>query len=276
MEKQAVADHAKETEKRTSLIYNNLFTAYSKKLFEESLELFNTRHTAWALDLGFTPEWFKGKTCLDAGCGGGRFVIALAKLGVERVEGIDISDQAVLAAQDRIAERNLSQTAHVQVASVLDIPFPDRTFDYVVSSGVIHHTPDPKRGFDEIVRVIKPGGKLFLSVYGRGGLKWLTNDIFRYTVCKIIPFKVMERLFALVGVPANKRYNILDNMYVDYCYRYTESEIRAWLKDAGFWNLHRVKFERYDYSTILSRLIHGEGWIQIYADKKLADSVLNQ
>ena len=78
----------------------------------------------------------------------------------------------------------------------------------------------------------------------------------------------MEKIFAWCGVPANKRYNTLDNLYVPYCYRYTEKEIREWLITAGFENLTRLKFERYDYESILSRIIHGEGWIQMYADKK--------
>ena len=47
-----------------------------------------------------------------------------------------------------------------------------------------------------------------------------------------------------------------------------EKEIRKWLTDAGFENLRRMQFERYDYRTFMSRIIHGEGWIQFYADKK--------
>ena len=78
---------------------------------------------------------------------------------------------------------------------------------------------------------------------------------------------MMEKFFAFIGVPANKRYNTLDNLYTPYTKRFTEKEIREWLTNAGFNNLKRVKFERYDYETLRSRLIHGEGWIQIYADK---------
>jgi ubiquinone/menaquinone biosynthesis C-methylase UbiE len=260
--------HTQKIEKGTSDIYNNLFTAYSPKLFEESVDLFFKRHNAWSLDLGFTPEWFRGKTCLDAGCGGGRFVVAMAKLGAARVEGIDISEEALKVARERAKERGLSATTNFTSASVLNIPFPDKTFDYVISSGVILLTEDPYKAFTELDRVLKPGGKMFLSVYGKGGLKWFVNDVFRYTVCQIIPFAVMEKLFALFGVPANKRYNTLDNLYTPYTKRFTEEEVREWFRKHGYWNLHRVKFERYDYSTILSRLIHGEGWIQIYGDKK--------
>ena len=78
---------------------------------------------------------------------------------------------------------------------------------------------------------------------------------------------MMEKIFKLVGVPANKRYNILDNLYVPYCYRFKEGQVRNWLSGAGFENIRRVKFERYDYEKFFSRIIHGEGWIQMYADK---------
>ncbi len=250
-------------EKKTGSIYGNLFTAYSPKQFDESVELFSMRQQKWGMDL----TWFKDKVCLDAGCGGGRFVIAMGKLGAKKVYGIDISGDAVAAGRERAKERGLTNV-EFQKGSVLALPLSDALFDYVVCSGVIHHTPDPYKGFQELVRVLKPGGKLFLSVYGKGGLKWFVNDIFRYSICKIISFPTMEKIFAFFGVPANKRYNILDNLYVPFCYRYTEKEIREWLSVAGFENVRRLKFERYDYETLKSRIIHGEGWIQMYADKK--------
>jgi len=251
-----------EYEKKTSDLYGSLFTAYDEQRFEESVALFEMRHRKWGID----PTFFRDKTCLDAGCGGGRYLVALARLGAKHVHGIDISAEAVAAATQRIAARHLENQADARQASVLDIPFPDATFDYVVSSGVIHHTPNPKKGFDELVRVLKPGGTLFLSVYGRGGLIWMVNDIGRL-IARVIPFKTMEWIWKKVGIPPNKRYNYLDNMYVPYCYRYTEKEIRQWLTDAGFHNIRRLKFERYDYETLSSRLLNGEGWLQFYADK---------
>ena len=250
-------------EKSTGAIYGKLFTDYDEKLFDESVALFELRHRRWGIDLG----WFRGEVCLDAGCGGGRFVVALARLGASHVVGIDISEEAIAAADARIKKRGL-KNAEAKVASVLDLPFPDHSFDYVVCSGVIHHTPDPKRAFRELDRVLRPAGKLFVSVYGKGGLKWKTNDFFRNTICRLIPFKTMNRIWEVLGVPANKRYNLLDNLYVPYIHRFREREIRQWLADAGYTNVRRLKFERYDYETLRSRIIHGEGWLQFYADKK--------
>ena len=250
-------------EKNTGYIYGSLFTNYNEKLFDDSVELFFKRHKMWGID----TNWFKDKICLDAGCGGGRFVAALARCGARKVHGVDISEKIIEAGRERCRVRQLNNV-EFQRASVLELPFADASFDYVLSSGVIHHTPDPYKGFLELSRVLKPGGKLFLSVYGKHGLKWYANDLFRYTICKIMPFSWLEAVFKAIGVPANKRYNILDNLFVPYCYRYTEKEVRKWLSDAGYTNVQRVKFERYDYQTLLSRIIHGVGWIQMYAEKK--------
>lgn len=250
-------------EAKTSKIYGTLFSNYNAERFDNSVNLFYARHKRWGID----TDWFKDKVCLDAGCGGGRFVVAIAKLGAKKVYGIDISEGAVLRAKERVRERGLDSVTDIRVASVLALPFPNHTFDYVLSSGVIHHTPNPRHGFEEVARVVKPGGTLFLSVYGKGGFGWLLNDLFRYTVCKIVPFSVMNKIWALAGIPANKRYVVLDNLYVPHCFRFTEAEVRAWLQSAGFDKIRRVKFERYDFEKIWSRIRHGEGWLQFYAEK---------
>ena len=82
-------------ENKTGNIYGSLFTGYDDKQFDDSVELFLMRHKRWGIDL----NWFKDKICLDAGCGGGRYLVALSKLGVKDVVGIDISKAAVEAAK---------------------------------------------------------------------------------------------------------------------------------------------------------------------------------
>ncbi len=250
-------------EQSTGNIYGTLFTSYDEQKFDESVDLFRMRQEKWGVDL----NWFKGKSCLDAGCGGGRFLVALSRLGAGKVTGIDISDDAIAAANNRLETRGFSGIAHAEKGSVLSLPFADNTFDYVVCSGVIHHTPDPQRAYQELVRVVKPGGRIFLSVYGIGGFFWMINDLGRL-IGKVIPFKAMDAIWKAIGVPPNKRYNYLDNLYVPFCYRYREDQIRSWLMAEGFHKIRRVKFERYDYEHPWSRFMHGEGWLQFFAEKK--------
>ncbi len=53
------------------------------------------------------------------------------------------------------------------VASALDIPFKENTFDLIVCSEVIEHTPDPFKAIEELYRILKPGGTLALTVPNR-------------------------------------------------------------------------------------------------------------
>ncbi|MEK7084726.1 MAG: class I SAM-dependent methyltransferase [Patescibacteria group bacterium] len=248
---------------KTGALYSSLFSAYDDRLFEESVDLFAARHRRWGID----TSWFRDKVCLDGGCGGGRYIVALSRLGAREVQGIDLSEQHIELVKKRITDRNLSQ-AHAQKASVLNIPFPDNYFDFVVSTGVIHHTPNPRKAFSELTRVLKPGGRMFLAVYGKGGIRWMGVDIVRATLAKIIPFTIAEKAAEMIGVPANKRYNYMDNFYVPYCFRFKEKEIRQWFEEEGFENVRRLPVDYYDYTKVMPRLLYGEGWIQMYANKK--------
>lgn len=134
-------------------LYSSLFVSYSDSDFEESVSLFQKRHELWGVDLA----WFRGKRCLDAGCGGGRYLVALNRLGAD-AEGVDIDEGNVILANRRLAARGYPEKA--KVASVLRLPYPEETFDYVVCAGVAHHTKDPRRAIAECFRVLKGGAVL--------------------------------------------------------------------------------------------------------------------
>ncbi len=252
-------------EEETRAIYDNLFSAYDEQRFQESVELFAMRQKRWGVD----PAWFKDKVCLDVGCGQGRFVVALGRLGVAKVIGVDINEKGMQAGASRAWAKELTNIEFLR-ASALDLPFLDNSFDYVICSGVILLCPEPKKGFDELARVVKPGGRLFLSMYGSGGLKWVLYDLCRLVLKRWVPFHVTEKVFAFFGVPPNKRYNLLDDVYTPYTHRFSEAVINQWLRDAKFTETRRVKFERYDYEKWYNRIWYGEGWIQIIADKQKA------
>jgi ubiquinone/menaquinone biosynthesis C-methylase UbiE len=52
-------------------------------------------------------------------------------------------------------------------ANALELPFADRSFDFVIAAGSLHHTPDARAGFMEACRVLRPGGRCFVAVYHR-------------------------------------------------------------------------------------------------------------
>lgn len=110
---------------------------------------------------------------LDMGCGRGAVLMAVARrLTTGRVIGVDIwSTQDQSGNARDVTLRNASQEAvsgrvHIETADMRALPFPDGTFDLVVSSMAIHNirsNADRKRAIAEGFRVLKPGGRMVVA-----------------------------------------------------------------------------------------------------------------
>jgi SAM-dependent methyltransferase len=92
---------------------------------------------------------------LDAGCGSGRNMLELARLG--SVTGIELSDTSVALARER-------GVGEVIAGSVLEMPFADDSFDLAVSLDVIEHLEDDLGALRELRRTVAPGGTLLVTV----------------------------------------------------------------------------------------------------------------
>jgi SAM-dependent methyltransferase len=100
-----------------------------------------------------------GRRILDAGCGSGPLSAALRAKGAV-VTGFDVS-----AAMVDLARERLGEDADVRVADLrAPLPYADAEFDDVVASLVLHYLEDWGRPLAELRRVLKPGGRLILSV----------------------------------------------------------------------------------------------------------------
>ena len=108
----------------------------------------------------------RGKTVLDVGTGPGEPALSLAALvGPEgKVWGIDPVAEMVVAARRAAEQQGLGQV-EFEVAFADNLPFPDATFDAVVSRFGAMYFPVPVDAVREILRVLKPGGKLAMAVW---------------------------------------------------------------------------------------------------------------
>ncbi len=107
----------------------------------------------------------KGKKALDIGCGIGRITLTLARLGAD-VTGVDLSE-GMLAHLDRIARKEkLGKRICTVRSSSVELPFEDQLFDVVTCFGLLEHLPEEVRlkTILEALRVMKPGGKMFVVV----------------------------------------------------------------------------------------------------------------
>jgi len=104
-----------------------------------------------------------GKKVLDVGAGTGRLAIDLVKRGAI-VTALDTSDEMLKVldkkTKTKIKIRNFLQ---IVVGEAESLSFPDESFDLVIATFLIVHLKDPRRFFDEVYRVLKPGGKFLVT-----------------------------------------------------------------------------------------------------------------
>lgn len=109
-----------------------------------------------------------GGRILDAGCGTGALTSEIGRRTTSaRVVAVDISSAYV----EHAMRRNWDPRISFEVADLTALPFPDSHFDQVISQLVLDFVPDTPRVFNEIKRVLRPGGRFSGAVWdARGGL----------------------------------------------------------------------------------------------------------
>ncbi|MFC7392494.1 class I SAM-dependent methyltransferase [Scopulibacillus cellulosilyticus] len=104
-----------------------------------------------------TGSW-NGLSVLDVGCGTGRLLLKGGK-NAERLTGIDLSSKMIDRCRKLAGEADY-QHCEFLVGDAYHLPFKDESFDLALSTCVMFLLPEPEKGVGEIVRVIKPGGKM--------------------------------------------------------------------------------------------------------------------
>jgi 2-polyprenyl-6-hydroxyphenyl methylase / 3-demethylubiquinone-9 3-methyltransferase len=131
-----------------------------------------------------------GRRVLEIGCGRGGFSRLLAQRGAD-LTAADFSPAAV-----EVARRLLEPYHHAEavVSDIEAIPCERETFDVVVSLDTIEHVPHPSRAVAELVRVLRPGGKLVLT----------TNNYFGLIGVWRVAMELAGRRFTEFGQPINQ------------------------------------------------------------------------
>ena len=142
---------------------------------------------AWAEDLGYPPElanvpegavesfagvanpWAlgrleRGMRVLDLGSGAGTDSLVAAQMvgPTGTVTGVDMTPEMLAKARAAAAEMGAANVEFVE-AEAEQLPFPDESFDVVVSNGVIDLIPDKDAVFSELFRVLAPGGHMQIA-----------------------------------------------------------------------------------------------------------------
>ena len=200
---------------------------------------------------GLTEEWFKGKRILDAGCGHGNLVKIFADMGAETV-GVDLNEEVCKISKEKVKHLPNAKIVH---HDLLDSLSALGEFDFVFSSGVIHHTPNARKAFKNLAKATKKGGYLGVWVYPKGSWLWENSNKFVRFFTTKLPKKMLYYLCyipvpMMYFVPVYSRTHPSRNTWKEcaqcaydwlapkYQSHHTYEELKSWYGEEGF---HDIK-----------------------------------
>ncbi|XP_075227506.1 ubiquinone biosynthesis protein COQ3, mitochondrial [Lycorma delicatula] len=135
------------------------------------------------------PEYLKGIKIIEVGCGGGILCEPLARVGAE-VTGIDPSQELILIAKDHAAENAATlKSAPLYINTNIEehsVSNPN-LYDVVVVSEVIEHVPNKEMFLESCIKILKPGGSLFITTPNRTRASWFGTVLIAENILKMLP-----------------------------------------------------------------------------------------
>jgi demethylmenaquinone methyltransferase / 2-methoxy-6-polyprenyl-1,4-benzoquinol methylase len=137
-------------------------------------------HRLWKRRMVKAAAVGPGMDVLDVCCGTGDVAFALAQSGA-KVTGLDFSEAMLSVAR----RRGVAAGVEFIQGDALALPFPAARFDAVTVAYGVRNMADVDRGLDELLRVLKPGGRLVILEFGKpenGAIRWLYFQYLRWLV----------------------------------------------------------------------------------------------
>jgi 2-polyprenyl-3-methyl-5-hydroxy-6-metoxy-1,4-benzoquinol methylase len=186
------------------------------------------------------PKQIRGKKVLDAGCGSGFFLFDYLFYGAE-VTGIDQSEKSIEFIRTQAQILDLSPVLMAGDLETVELP-PD-SFDYIFSTYVIHHTPDPVAVLKNFRNWCKKGGTIRLIISHKHNLETYLQKYLIAPLFYIFPF-----LTYLIPTNIKKRVHFEDRFEHPYWKQMSLAEAERHCLDAGL----EIKVSKvYGFSTFL-------------------------
>jgi len=220
---------------------------------------------------GLSGDGLRDAVVLDAGCGPAQVTRLVAEHGARVAIGMDMND----AVEDTYARCREHPNVHVVQGNVFAPPFKPAQFDLIWCNGVIHHTPDARRGHRSLSRFVKPGGVLYVWVYPKRFNPFrFTRDFLDVLQVTRLPERTLlwlARAFAYASLPLLRGYQAvrrlpglrpdsrrderklrdrtlkeleltwLDTLTPQYETRHREEEVVGWFEELGFVDVRAIE-----------------------------------
>jgi SAM-dependent methyltransferase len=214
-------------------------------------------------EVGLPAEMWHGRSWVEIGCGIGMTTAQAQSLSGGDAVGIDLSIAILKASQ----QFRMNPFLHFAQASAFSLPLARQSFDIVYSRGVLHHTHSTKKAFMAMVPLARPGGRVYLWVYGRGSLHasplrvvaFAAEAVLRPVLCRL-PTAVTTLVLtpiagAYLAFNAFRRsreqqvqpytfdralHAARDRFTPRYAYRQSHAEVTQWFKEAGCQSIEPV------------------------------------
>jgi SAM-dependent methyltransferase len=197
------------------------------------------------------PSQLSGKLILDAGCGSGRLTANIGRFANNAlVVGVDISHSAQVAYKNT---KDLSNV-HIIQANLLRLPIRPRTFDYIWSEGVIHHTPNSRETFSCLDQKLSTTGSIYVWVYPN--YRFRPYDLARKVLWKpyFLPASIRYCLSFLLGIPLFVLLKVLqkkdtfrsivfrffDSLTPEFQHNHSREEVEEWFSVHGYRYFRKV------------------------------------
>ena len=170
-------------------------------------------------------EKFRGLDVLEIGVGFGSDHSQIAQQQPKTLTGIDLTERAIENTKTRFKTFGLTSSLHIDNAEALSLE--SNVFDAVYSWGVLHHSPDTEKCFEEVFRVLRPNGFAKIMIYHRyapiGCMLWL-----KYALLRGRPLRKLSDIYSEhLESPGTKAYTVEEAKNLTRLF--SESEIKVQL-----------------------------------------------
>jgi SAM-dependent methyltransferase len=168
---------------------------------------------------------------VEVGCGTGQTSLYLARAD-RTVVALDLSREALKLGAAAAGRYGIDRISFVE-ADLNRLPLRDGAFDLVYSSGVLHHTPDPRAAFARIAKAVRPGGMIVIGLYNSYARLPLRARrlVARLTGYRWVPFDPVLR--DRKAEPARREAWLRDQYAHPEEHRHSVGEVRRWFAENG-------------------------------------------